>query len=104
MVYPSRNMSRKQQNDINPSEEQKQDYTDGKFCWCGYPFDNDFFENDDDEDENFDVAPKRTTKIIKKETFSKRYCEGKTLADIENMYDEYKETHYTSMTNDEATK
>ena len=32
---------------------------------------------------------------MKKETFTKRYCEGKTLADIGKMYDEYKETHIT---------
>ena len=68
--------------DINPSEEQKQDYEDGKFCWCGYPFDDTFFENDEDEYETFDLAPKRTTKIMNIKTFTELYCEGNTLSEI----------------------
>ena len=63
-------MSRKQITRSIHHEEQKQDYEDGKFCWCGYPFDDDFFENADDEDETFDVAPKRTTKIMNIKTFT----------------------------------
>jgi hypothetical protein len=32
---------------------------------------------------------------MKIETFTKRYCVGKTLQEIERMYGEYKETHIT---------
>ena len=37
--------------EIVPSEEQQKNYEEGKTCWCGYPFDDAFFENADDQDE-----------------------------------------------------
>ena len=67
----------------------------GKTCWCGYPFDDAFFDNADDQDENFETKPKRTTKIMKFKTFLKRYCVGKNLVEIGKMYKEYEETHLT---------
>jgi hypothetical protein len=48
--------------EINPSEEQRNKYEEGKTCWCGYPFDDELFDNADDQDEEFDTKSKRTTK------------------------------------------
>ena len=79
--------------EINPYEESKQDYEEGECCWCGSPFGDAFFENPDDE--TVDVAPRKTTKIMNAKTFTQRYCVGNTLAEIEKIHDEYKETHIT---------
>ena len=72
--------------EINPSEEQQKNYDDGKTCRCGYPFDDAFFENADDQDEEFETKPKRITNIMKFGTFLNRYCVGKTLEQIGKMY------------------
>ena len=43
--------------EINPSKEKIKKYEEGKTCWCGYPFDDEFFENADDEDEEPKMSP-----------------------------------------------
>ena len=81
--------------EINPSQKQQREYEEADTCWCGYPFDDEFFENADDKDETVDVTPKRTTKIMTIKTFLERYCLDKSLDEIKKMYEEYKETHIT---------
>ena len=63
MGCPSRNMSRKLNIKINPSDKQKQKYEEGKNRWCGYPFNDTFFENADEKDEEFDTKPKERQKL-----------------------------------------
>ena len=81
--------------EIQPSEEQQREYEEADTCWCGYPFDDESFDNADDKDEKVDVKPKRATKILTITTFMVRYCFAKTLNEISKMYDEYKEAHIT---------
>ena len=61
---------------INLSEEQQNNYEQGNTCWCGYPFEGEFFDNADDKDEENKISP-LYQKINRKKVFDHDHLKEK---------------------------